>query len=335
MSSSIIAFHLGSREIHSSSIIICSGLIFCLAVFLHNYERSTGKTTAGLAAFALGFLFSVSLGRFLHWYFNPESYDSFLSSLTNDEAGNYVLSAMIIGVWAASWVVKWMGMMRSRMVLLDACAPGLAVLIVFIRASAFFNSTCRGKIIVRADVLKHFPISLAETDTAGNTNFRFCTFAVAAVLMLIVFFAVCILYSRRRRKGETWQWFVLLYTVVTVMMDSTRSDSPLMHFRLISRLNKWSAFVSLDQVLPGIFALVLLIKRSRMNIRRNGFESKQIIGYILFAVSLYGIGKLGEYNVQRFASYMTSYSIMTVSSATLLYSEYLVGKESRDEVKKL
>ena len=93
--------------------------------------------------------------------------------------------------------------------------------------------------------------------------------------------------------------------------------------------------MSLDQVLPGIFALVLLIRRSSKSIRRNGLSSKQIIGYILFAVSLYGIGKLGEYNVQRFASYMTSYSIMTVSSATLLYSEYLVGKESRDEVKKL
>ena len=330
MRSSVIVLHIGSWDIHASSILIFIGLIFCIIVFMYNYEFTTGKTAAGLAAFALGFLFSVFLGRVLHWYFNPESYDSFIGALTNGDAGSYVFSAIIIGAWAASWGVKWLGLMKSRMTLLDALAPGLALLTVFIRASAAFNSTCRGKIIVKSEALQHFPLSQSEIDSAGNTHYRFCTFAVAAILMLIVYIVVSYLYSKRTRirKGEIWQWFVLLFTVVTVIMDSTRSDSPLMHFRLISCLNKWSAFVSLDQVLPGIFALILLIKRSRRSIRIYGFECLQIVGYVLFAASLYGIGKLGEYNIQRYASYVSSYSIMTVSCAIMLFSEYLVGKKT-------
>ena len=106
---------------------------------------------------------------------------------------------------------------------------------------------------------------------------------------------------------------LLLYAALEIVKDSTRIDSPLMHFRLIPVLNQWSAFISLAQIFAAFTALGVLIHFSRCSLRCNGFRWYHPLVWLGFAGCLFGIGKLGEYNVQRYATYLKCYSIMSVS----------------------
>ena len=110
--------------------------------------------------------------------------------------------------------------------------------------------------------------------------------------------------------GNTMRIALVLYGAVEIIMDSTRNDSPLMHFRFISQLNKFSAFISLAQIFAAVAILCVLIYYSRMSIKANGFKWYHPMLWIGFAVSLFGVGKLGEYNVQRYATYAKCYAWM-------------------------
>ena len=112
------------------------------------------------------------------------------------------------------------------------------------------------------------------------------------------------------RTGNAARYFVLLYAAIEIVADSTRYDSPLMHFRLIPVLNQYSAFISLAQIFAGFTVLGILIKLSICSIRANRFHLYHLLSWIGFLFCLFGIGKLGEYNVQRYATYVRCYSIM-------------------------
>ena len=313
--SDIVVFTIADHPIRVSAFVIGLGLLLCGVLFIKNYYRATGRITEALAEFSFGFILSCFLGRLLHWGFNAEMYGSFAVVFTNFDIGSFVLPAAIVGVWAASFLVHWLHPSSPRLTILDALAPPLALLFAFVRISAKFNSTCRGKIMI-------------------GDSIKFPTFLVSAVLMFCVF----LLLKRMEKKqenaeeGDVWYWFVLLYAVVSVVMDSTRSDSPLMHFRVLSSLNRFSAFVSLGQVMPAIFVLVITIKWSIRSIRVNGLQWYTVLAWLLFAASLFGIGFLGEYKIQRTAQYLLRYPIMCAFCCLLLFSEYLLrycGEKTR------
>ena len=69
------------------------------------------------------------------------------------------------------------------------------------------------------------------------------------------------------RKGNVARLFALLYAAVEIVLDSTRNDRPLMHFRILSDLNQYSAFVSLAQVFAAVLALAILIRYSVSSVR--------------------------------------------------------------------
>ena len=316
--SDIVVFTIADYPIRISAFVIGLGLLLCGVLFIKSYYRVTGRITEALAEFSFGFVLSCFLGRLLHWYFNAEMYgSSFAVAFTNFDIGSFVLPAAIVGVWAASYLVHWLHPSSSRLTVLDALAPPLALLFAFVRISALFsiNKICRGKMTIADGI-------------------PFPTFLVSAVLMFCVF----LLLKRMEKKqenaeeGDVWYWFVLLYAVVSVVMDSTRSDSPLMHFQVLSSLNQFSAFVSLGQVMPAIFVLVITIKWSIRSIRVNGLQWYTILAWLLFAASLFGIGFLGEYKIQRTAQYLLRYPIMCAFCCLLLFSEYLLrycGEKTR------
>ena len=327
MGNNPIIFSASGVDIYVSSVVIFLGLIFCLLMTATLYAGRYGTVMPALMLFSLGFILSVFLSRVIHWYFNAETYGSFENAMTDFSIGSFVLPVVIAGVWFTGWLIGKTGLIRSHGALLDSAAPGLCLLIVFIRISAIFGTTCRGKAIIQNEALQFFPLSIAVTDGANNRIYRFASFAIAAILMLIVFVLILLYYrnesSRSKKKGDVWRWFVLAYSMVSVVIDSTRYDSPLMHFRLISVLNQYSAFISLGQVLPGVFALIILIHFSKRGIRRTGLRWYHVLGWLMFAASFYGIGYLGEYRFQRYADYIGCYSMMVGSCFLLLLAEYV------------
>ena len=308
--------------IYASAAVITLGYLLAALITLILYRSRHRSGAAVMALASLGFVFGVVFSRVLHWYFNTETYASFLGAMTDYSVGTFCLPGALLGIWLAAWLSKKLGLTPTVGELLDAAAPGVALLIALIRLSALFNTTCRSRILVKTPWLQRLPFASPMTDTAGNVTYRMATFFLEFILMLIVMVIVLRFFNEKSgrrmkrgcpRTGNAARLFVLLYAAVEIVMDSTRYDSPLMHFRLLSSLNQYSAFISLAQIFAAVTALGILIHFSRCSIRANGFRWYHPLCWLGFGASLFGIGKLGEYNVQRYAAYLKCYGIMSAS----------------------
>ncbi len=322
----LVLLTLGGHPIYASAAVITLGYLLAVVLTLLLYLETHRSAAAVFALGSLGFVFGVLFARFLHWYFNAETYSSLLGALTDYSVGSFCLPGMLLGIWLAAWLAKKMRLTATVGELLDAAAPGVALLIALIRLSALFNTTCRSRILVTVKWLQFLPFAVATQDAAGNVSYRVASFALEFLLMLLVTVLTARFFHekgfRRMKKGaprtgHTACYFTLLYAVVAVVMDSTRYDSPLMHFRILSSLNQYSAFISLAQIFAGFSMLGVLIRYSAASIRCNGWRWYQPLSWPLFVVCLVAAIKFGEYNVQRYATYLKCYTIMTLSCAAI------------------
>ena len=305
-----------------SAVTISAGIALAVLLSCALYARRKEGVTAVLAMSVMGLVFGVLFSRFLHWYFTGEVYASFTAAFTDFDRGSFCLQGMFLGVWLAAFLTKKLRLTGSVNGLLDAAAPGLCLLVAMIRLSALFNSTCRGRITIKAPIFQRLPFAVASVDAVGNVTYRFASFFIAAIAMLVVTLVVWRFYVEDEERwmkwpcpgeGNTIRFALVLYGAVEIIMDSTRNDSPLMHFRFISQLNKFSAFISLAQIFAAVAMLCVLIHYSRMSIKANGFKWYHPLLWLGFLVSLFGVGKLGEYNVQRYATYAKCYAWMGAS----------------------
>ncbi len=322
-----IALVLGDKVIHWSAVIITVGALCCLTLTLALYRQRSENLRAVLVLFPLGAALSLFLARLIHWYFNTEIYGSFTAAFTDFDLGSFSIPGVILGVWLAAWIVYRLGLCPNSGMLLDCAAPGLALLIAFIRLSALFNNTCRSRILIENPIFQMLPVAVSNTDTAGNRVWRLATFFLAFLAMLgITVFLLRFYVKRSKRKmlepcprsGNVWRMFLLYYGAVEIVVDSLRNDSPLMHFHLISGLNKYSSFVSLAQVFAACTALYVLVFYSTRSIKAHGFSFWHALSWLGFVLSLVGIGYLGEYKVQRTAEYVKCYSIQIISCMLLV-----------------
>ena len=179
-----IAVYFDTTVLYWSAIIITVGLLAALMMSLSLQVTNKGRIVSMMLFFPLALLFSVPLCRMLHWYCHQEQYDGFFKAMTDYSAGSYVLPAAIPGVWLAAWIAAKLDDGDTAK-LLDAAAPGMALVIAFVRLSALFSSACRSKISVTTGVLQHLPIAAGITNSAGVTEYRFATFFIHFLLMLL------------------------------------------------------------------------------------------------------------------------------------------------------
>ena len=339
-----IAFYFGERAIHWSAIIITMGLLCCLSLTIALYRQRSDSLRAVLVLFPLGTVLGLFFARLIHWYFNTEIYGSFGAAFSNFDLGSFSIPGVILGLWLAAWIVYRLNLVPNTGMLLDCAAPGLALLIAFVRLSALFNNTCRSRIEIKVPILKTLPFAAANVDAAGNKIWHLATFFLAFLAMLIVTALLLNFYVKRgkrkmlspcSRSGNVWRMFLLYYGAVEIVIDSLRNDSPLMHFHLLSSLNQYSSFVSLAQVFAACTALYVLVYYSVKSIQANGFSFWHAMSWVGFVVSLVGIGYFGEYKVQRTAQYLKCYTIQIASCVLLIVVIYLlydscVAKRGRD-----
>ncbi len=337
-----IALVLGGRMIHWSAVIITMGALCCLTLTLALFRQRSEDLRGVLVLFPLGTIISLFLARLIHWYFNTEIYGSFSAAFTDFNLGSFSIPGVILGVWLAAWLVYRMGLCPNSGMLLDCLAPGLALLIAFVRLSALFNNTCRSRILIKNPMFQFLPFAVSNTDEVGNRVWRLATFFLAFLAMLLITLFLLRFYVKRSkrkmldpcpRSGNVWRMFLLYYGAVEIVVDSLRNDSPLMHFHLISGLNKYSSFVSLAQVFAACTALYVLIFYSVRSIKARGFSYWHALSWLGFVVSLVGIGYLGEYKVQRTAQYVKCYSIQILSCAVMVLIIRLVYESCKRKQK--
>ena len=337
-----IAVYFGALQIRWSSLHLFLGMIAAFSLTLALYRPKNRSTAAVWAFFPLACLYGFLLGRSLHYYFNAESYDSFASAMTDLSTGSYMLPAVLIGIGLAAVTVSALGLVSSGSRLLDFAAPGIYLFLAFVRLSALYNDSCRSKIIITAGLLQRLPFAVSATDNAGNVTWRLATFFIEFILLLIFTIVLLVFFFRDRtapmkapcsKNGNVFRLALVAYGALEIIMDSTRNDSPLMHFRLLSKLNQWSAFISFAQLFAAVSAICVIVFYSRMSIQANGFSWKHPVLWLAFLGSLFGIGYLGEYRVQRYGTqkYLECYGLMALSCILLFVSVCLMYRTCREQ----
>ena len=316
-----IAIYSGSAVLYWSSVIIVFGLLACLALSLSLQRMNGGSAAAMLLFFPLAIILSVPICRLIHWYCHFEQYNGVLGALTDYSTGSYCLPGALLGTWLAALIVKKLGFARSAARLLDAFAPGAALAVAFIRLSALFNGSCRSKIAVTAPALQHLPIASSVTNAVGVVEYRFATFFVEFLLMLIAAAVLLEFFCRCRKRpmkcgssdGNTARYFLLLYSAVELLLDSTRNDSSFM---------KFNGFVSIVQMICAICIAALLVYYSRRSVKANGLGAKHWVLWGVWFTGLAGTG-VSEYLVQRHGGwYLGCYAAMTVCCALMAAAVY-------------
>ena len=199
-----ILFTVAGRPIYASAAMISLGVLLCVLLTLALYRSRHRSGAAVMVLAVLGFVFGVLFSRFLHWYFNAEAYSSLVSALTDYSTGSFCLPGMLLGVWLAAWIVRKLGLTETVGELLDAAAPGMALLIALIRLSALFNTTCRSRIIIKTPWIQFLPFASGLTDSAGNVTYRLATFFLEALLLFAVSGSVFVFYKEKSRHHHRW-----------------------------------------------------------------------------------------------------------------------------------
>lgn len=328
-----IAVNIGNMVIYWSSIVILFGILsgFCLAYAL--YTAHSGRGSTMFVVFAFSLVFGVFISRLIHYYTHQEQYDGMFKALTDYSGGSYFLPGVILGVLAAAGLTDSLGLSDSKTEILDALAPGLMLTFAFVRLSALFTNACRGKILITNRRLQHLPIGSAVTTASGSTEYRFATFFVSFLLLLISAFILVVFYLKHhrepmkkpaKREGHVFHLFLIIYGVIELVMDSTRNDSTFPYFAVFQTLNRFASFISLTQLFAAISILILLIRYSKWSVKANGKSGKHYVLWGLYAVSLIGVG-VSEYMVQRHGDmYRIFYSIMSGAAVLMAVSVILM-----------
>ena len=283
MNSNTVAIYFNDLVIYWSSVLIFCGALAFITMTLALWKPKNPRSAALGCFFPLAILFSFVLSRLIHWYFNMEQYaasfgagtfSSIIPAFTRFTIGSYCLPGVVLGICLAAWIVCKLGYVTSSGRLLDFAAPGTCLLIAFIRLSALFNGSFIGKRpVTTIKFLQRLPFCVTVTDSAGNVSYRPAIF----------------------------------------FLEFLRTDKPLMHFTFLNKLNAYSAFISIAQVVALVFLLYVFFYYYVCSISTNGFNWKHIPALLLFLASIAGFGYFGEYSIQRYGAVLSGYLSMVGS----------------------
>lgn len=327
---STVAFTLGSTVIYRSALLIALGAAVFLCLSQALYSSHGGLKSAMWVFFPPAAFLSVLLSRFFHWYCHAEQYDGFWKAITDYSNGSFVIIGVFAGIILSAFLIKRLGYVNNMGRFFDCLAPGAALLTAFIRLSAMFDSTCLGKVVVSKTPLQTLPIAAKLVNSAGSEEYRFATFFVEFLLLLVVFLMTAVFFNKYRREplkpgcrhdGNVAIMFVVWYAAVELIMDSTRYDSSFLHF---------NGFVSIVQMACALSILAILIYYSIVSVRVNGRSGFHWGVWLEYFLTLASVG-VSEYMVQRHGDkYMVCYTIMAIACYYMAHSIYRMYLSLRD-----
>lgn len=296
-----IAFIVGGTFIYWNSIVLTLAAGVAICVFLACY-LPRGNPDAAAVAVPMALVLGVILGRLAHWYFRPDSYDSFLSAMTDYTTGGYALLGVFLACLLTALVLRLNRMEPRIFRMLDSMCLGGCAGIAVGRLACFFSAADRGQILQSLRSLPFaYPVNNVVT---GAPEYRLATFVIQAMVTAAIFLGLLLyfLLSKKRRMGDVTLLFLLLYGMSQAVLDSTRYDS------LYMRSN---GFISVVQLAGAAAVLGVSVFFSIRMVRQRGFRGWNVLLWLAMAALLGGAGYM-EYYVQRHGDKaVLSYSVMT------------------------
>ncbi len=307
-----LALISGESFLYWNSIVYTLAVATAIAFFLAFYIGKGGNAVAGFAAVPLSIALSLVAARFFHWYCRADSYDGFLSAMTDYTSGGYALMGVFLGCFLAAALLRLIRLDRSLPEMLDAMAISGCAGIAVGRLASLFNSFDRGQVL---ENFKSLPFAWPVTNVvSGAVEYRLATFMLQSLVALALFVGLAVFYLRGNKRGtlkdgDTCLVFLLIYGASQVVLDSTRYDS------LFFRSN---GFVSVVQVLGALGLGLAIFVFSKRMVKAWGLKFWQFLLWIPMAAGI-GCGGFMEYYVQRHGSEaLFAYSVMSICLAIVI-----------------
>lgn len=319
----IACYTSGGAAISYSAILITLAAAAAACFFISFYLSRGGNPAAAFAVVPLAIALSLVLARFFHWYSRADGYDGFLSAMTDYAHGGFALPGVFAGCLLAAGLTRLVRLHRNLPQMLDCMAAAGCAGIAVGRLSSFFNSSDRGMVVA----LKHLPLAYPVTNAvSGATEYRLATFLLQAIWALGLFALLAGRSARlgKRRDGDGFLLFAMLYGASQIVLDSTRYDS------LFFRSN---GFVSVVQVLCAVMLAFGMAAFSRQAVGRRGFRGWYVPLWILMAASIGGAGFMEYYVQRRGSEALFAYTVMSLCLAagiglTLILRAYSYRKRT-------
>ena len=324
---SFAAFCLGTRLLYWDSILIALSVLACLLMLYAAYAANGGRPAVLLLFAPLALALSFGVSRVMYWYCHMEQFSGLASAFVRRSVGGYCLSGVVIGFVLAALLLRLVRLEPDTALLLDSCAPALALGLFVLRLSSLFNLSCRGKAFVTDPRFQRLPFAYA----GSGTEYRFAAFFAEALLFLLAFLLLLWLHKRfygarpkgSRKKlmpvvgGDLFLFFLLFYSAAELVIDSTRYDAAYFHF---------NAFISVAQILSAAAILGVLICFSIRSVRRRGVRAHHVLCWLLWMLGLAGAG-ICEYLVQRHGDrQLACYSAMLLFSLLMILAPALLRR---------
>lgn len=317
-----IAFVLGDLLIYWNSVImalaILAGIVFFWAVFVRRSDNIAG---AALLC-PLAVVASLLCARLIHWYFLADSYDGFLSAMTDFTGSGYALSGAFFGCLLTAALLRVLRIVKDLPLTLDSMVIGGSAAIAVGRLGAFFTAENRGQIL---EGIQSLPLVYPVVNTtSGAAEYRFATFVFQSVIAAVLFAILLTMFLKNSEKrfyrdGDITLVFLLMYSASQVVLDSTRYDA----LRLRS-----NGFISVVQVLCAVALVLSIVVFSVRLCKNKGWKPGYLLIWVLVAASV-GLAAYMEYHVQRHGDQaLFAYSVMSASLAVTVLSGMLLWRMS-------
>jgi len=264
-----------------------------------------------------------AFGRLIHWYSHYETYKGVWNAFRSI-TGSYHEAGMILGFFVAAFFSSMICAKEDRKEFISACATGQMLFLSLVSLVSLFNGADRGKAVITDPAYQGLPVSVQTAVDAAGSEFRTAVFFWKFMVLLLITFISLIFYFTKKSVLYTY----VCYFSSMALLDSARYDASFL---------RSNGFVSLMQIVSGVFLLITMITCTILSVRKRKFH---IFHIMLTASFLIGIGLVGymEYYVQRHGDlYIGCYLVMAAACISMIasvwgmYKSYDANTEAEDK----
>lgn len=297
-----IALIAGEHVIYWKNLMLAAAVVCAIVWFFALYVKDRRTLVSALLAVPLMIFLSVYVSRFIHWYCHPSHYESFKTAISDLSTGDFVLIGVFISIPAVVALLRLLRIVPKPGRMLDSLAIAGSAGIGIGRLASFFNTSCRGPIVPN---FRLYPVIFPMTDpVSGQIEYRLATFLLQSAAAWIIFGVMLTLRARdKRRKGDLWLVFLVLYGASQILLDSTRYDP--LSFRS-------NGFVSIIQAMSAVALVLAAVVFSVRMVKARGLRPWAFGLWLGILGAIGGVAYM-EYYVQRHGyKAVFAYSCMTV-----------------------
>ena len=265
-------------------------------------------------------VFAVYLGRFIHWYSHYESYGSFYEAFASYE-GSYHEAGLVIGAFIASFIAAGIAGSKYRSRIMSAASAGIMLFMTLASLTSMFNESDRGKAVIEVQTYQCLPFAYPTVATAGGSEYRTAVFFWKFMILALITVLAIINCIKKQSAVRTY----IMYFCAMALLDSARYDASFL---------RSNGFVSLMQIVAGVFLILCVIVFTAKIIKNRKFKA----GYIFYILAfLLGLSLTGfmEYYVQRHGNlYISCYAEMAMACIVMAVSVMGLHKASLKSVKR-